>query len=446
MGLFHHRGMGATNGTSRLIVALDIRIVTAIAVFSSASIVNAQAPPITHPKEIDSTDRELWVGNVTRYLSDSVWRNSGRYDATHLLMVPLHAAFALREPEWQEQFVDHFKRFLLSNPPDTFSVRDELSWLQYDYLASQFIVLAARSRVSNPAGLADLLGNQLREIWSVRPAWQWAGPPFRGGMQERLQWKLHSLDVKKSYYRAITDHEQYVFAIAADLITYERVTDTRHSWSTTMRDILDVARLTYSQRVVWQPDGGWLLQPGVWADHPEYLYAGQLEKVEGMNPAPLKDVAEDASHSFRRPLWLQSLFQASRNAAEAGYYAKLIAGLERQFFAHVLVPPTPDFPAFRTTNWMDGRNGVFRWHYLPRVPGWGYGPYELSGSFTFGWWTFLDTERIRTAYAEEAKQYPLPLKVLRVYEPNTSTEVLTSPSRRNLDGFRELIVRLASKL
>jgi hypothetical protein len=361
-------------------------------------------------------------------------------------MVPLHAAFALHNSEWQDQFVDHFRRFLLSNPPDTFSVRDELSWLQYEYVASQFVVLSVRSDRKIQDALPDLLGRQIQAIWSERPAWQWDRPPFRGGMKERLAWKLAAENVGKSYYTAIIDHEQYVFAIAADLVTYERITGTHHSWSSSLGDILNVARKVYEQRVRWESDGGWLFQPGVWTDHPEYLFAGQPTKTPGMHPIPLSDVAEDVSHSFRRPLWIQSLLQAARNSAEATYYSKLLGGLEHQFYVHVLIPPTGDFPAYRTTNWMDGRNGVYRWNYQTGNPNWGYGPYELSGSFAWGWWAFLNSPRIRAAYAAEAVRFPLPMNVLAVYEPNTSVASLQSRAARQREDFRELIVRLASKL
>ena len=415
-----------------------------LAAASCSVSVRAQSTPHTTP--IDARDRTLWASFVTPYLAGSPWHDTGRYNAAHLLMVPLHAAFSLRVSPWEKEFVDHFNRFIGSSPPDTFSADQELSWLQYDYLASQYLVLATARKVAVTPGLADFLGRTLQKTWSNRPAWQWDRRPFAGGMRERILWKLTTPVVAKSYYRAIIDQEQYVFAIAADLNRFDELTQSRHPWSPVISDILSIARQTYKQRVAWRSDGGWLFQPGIWADHRDFLYAGRQEKRQGLRPAPLTDVAEDASHSFRRPLWLQSLKHGAPNAADAAYYDSLLTGLDYQFFAHVLVPPSHGFPAYRTKNWMDGRNGIFRWMYMNRGTTWGYGPYELSGSFTLGWWVFLDSPRIRKAYAEEATKYPLPIEVLRVYEPNTAPGNLISASNKRHELFRELIVRLASKL
>lgn len=48
---------------------------------------------------------------------------------------------------------------------------------------------------------------------------------------------------------------------------------------------------------------------------------------------------------------------------------------------------------------MDGSNGVlYRWNYSSLGEGKEYGPYELSGTFTIGWWTFLGTDRVKEIY------------------------------------------------
>jgi hypothetical protein len=391
---------------------------------------------------------QLWQANVRPLLERPVWReNTSRYDATHLLMVPLHAAFDLNESEWQRQFFEHFERFRLSGPPEQFSSADELAWLQYDYLVSEFLVLSARKGNPVPSGLADLLTRQVVSLWTVRPAWQWGHAPFPG-MRSRLAWKLGVGRTAKSYYRAITDHEQYLFAIAADLVQYDRLTGKEDPSSRTLREILDTARAVYTQRVVFLPDSGWLFQPGVWADHPEYLYAGRERKVAGMSPAPLPDVAEDVSHSFRRPIWLLSLEGGARDSAEAKYYSDLRRKLDQQFFRHVLKPPVPAFPAYRLTNWMDGRNGVYRWNFSGRGSTWGYGPYQLSSTFTLGWWAFLGSPGIRSVYADELRRFPLSPTVLATYSPNLSDTNSVSPaiSPDRLTDFRELLVYLASRL
>jgi len=267
-------------------------------------------------------------------------------------------------------------------------------------------------------------------------------------MRERLTWKLSPGTARKSYYKGVIDHEEFLFAITADLVRYDRLTGRRDPSAKTLREILDTARKVYDQRVVFHSDGGWLFQPGVWADHPEYLYAGRDRKIARMAPAPLADVAEDVSHSFRRPLWLLSLRGGARDNAEAAYYDDLRLRLDKQFFAHILTPPTASFPAYRLTNWMDGRNGVYRWGYSNRGSTWGYGPYQLSSTFTLGWWTFLGTPRIKAAYADEGGRFPLSPNVLATYFPDL-TDTSTASARAVADplmGFRELIVLLSARI
>jgi hypothetical protein len=412
-----------------------------------AAIVCAPALGAAQSTYITSRDRELWTEEVTPLLAQPLWRDNGsRYNAPNLLMLPLHAAFILKDRAWQLQFVEHFARFSQSSPPDTFPAAYELGWLQYDYLVSRFLVLSAKANMPADDRLSILMGKQISALWTNRPAWQWAQPAFRG-MKARLAWKLATASTAKSYYRAIIDHEEFVFAIAADLSEYQRLTGSLNVSPALLKDILETAQTVYAQRVVWRSDGGWLFQPGIWADHPDYLYVKQSHKVAGMAPAPSSDVAEDVSHSFRLPLWLVSLRDAAAGSAEGRNYSALLVGLESQFFTHVLVRPTPAFPAYRLTNWMDGRNGVYRWNYSARGATWGYGPYQLSSTFTLGWWAFLGTKRIRDAYGDEAARFPLSTIVMQGYFPDLSrVDTVPSVTRDPIMDFRELNVRLASKL
>jgi hypothetical protein len=394
-------------------------------------------------------ERALWSVNVAPYLADSLWSARDRYDAGHFLMVPLHAAFELDEPDWQSQFREHFSRFVASLPTEEDLAGARLDWLQYLYAASRFLVLASDASRGDlvPTGLPEFVAEQVHRYWSVRPAAQYARAPFPGGIRERLDWKLSVTSVPKSYYRAIIDEESFLFAMAADVRHWENTSQLRSQWSSELDEILDVARAAYAQRAVPQSGGGWLFQPGVWADHPDFAYAGQNGKVPGMPKAPLADVAEDASHSLRYPLWLVSLRGAARDQAEYAYYSALLVGLARQFTSRVLVQPGDSFPAWRLTNFMDGRNGVYRWQYSTAGEGNGYGPFELSGSFNLGWWGFLRSSLVREAYADQALRFPLPAQVLETYVgPSTTRQrhpLVTLPNDYS-NGFRELIVRLAS--
>ncbi len=206
----------------------------------------------------------------------------------------------------------------------------------------------------------------------------------------------------------------FIFAIAGDLSHYYRNRDDEKL--DYLGDILEVAQSVFEREVYYTSEGGWLFQPGVWSDHPDYLYAGNEEKSPHLEEKRIKGIAEDTSHSHRLPLWLTSLAHAYPiESSQRVYYEELLTGLEHQFLTRVLVKPIDDFPSYRTTNFMDGRDGFYRWNYVTQGPNNGYGPYELSGTLCLGWRTFLDSPEIKQVYADMAASYPLSEDVISVY-------------------------------
>lgn len=402
--------------------------------------------------KIDERDRYLWDTTVKKYLTDDLWTDRDIYDAGHCLMVPLHASFYLKEEKWQIEFSNHFRRFIEANHKKENNISGgRLNRLHYLYLASRFVVLAQEAGKPEliPSELTDLIYEEIEKIWIKEPAWQWDRQSFNGGIRERILWKLENKNVDKSYYRAIIDEELFTFAITADLRTYERLTKPKKQWSIVLTDILEIAYKTFEQEGKLQSEGGWLFQPGVWRDHPDYAFAGQTMKKIGMKSYPISNIAMDTSHSHRFPLWLTSLETAYENGCpEKEFYLNIKRELEQQFINKVLVYPTKNFAAYRTKNFMDGSNGVYRWQYSTTAKD-GYGPYELSGTLTLGWWVFLNTDRIKNVYKYMSLCYPLPKNVIRIYMgPNTTRErnpYVKWPEFLN-NGYSELISRLASKL
>ena len=387
---------------------------------------------------------------IEKYLKDELWTEKYIYDAGHILMVPLHAAFLNNQFEWGNQFAEHFQRFVDAYPEKIDGGR--LNRLHYFYLLSRFLVLASQSEKAYliPNQLPQIVFKEVERLWEKEPAWQWGREPFSGGIRERVLWKLKERQPEWSYYRAIIDEELFLFAIAADLRIYGKLNNKYFSDETLIGDILDTAYKVFQQEIVWREDGGWLFQPGVWSEHPDYAYAGQKEKIPGMEPLPVENIATDSSHSHRFPLWLTSLANAYPiGSTEYEFYEKLKQGLEIQLFNKVLVPPSEDFPSWRMNNFMDGSNGVYRWGYITKGEGRGYGPYELSGTLLLGWWSFLESSRIKEVYLDLSNRFPLPEEVVNCYVgPNTTRErhlLVTLPGfYRN--GMAELIVRLASEI
>jgi hypothetical protein len=374
---------------------------------------SAQVVPTAPADEL----HQLWTRVVDPILRQTVQGGQQSETIGTTMMVPLQAAFRLRDAQWQRTFTEHFSRLVdnASLLPD-----EDLGRLQYLYLASQFLLLAQASGQQEiiPLGLPELLFSQIHNVWLVKPAWQFAGggPAFPGGVRERTLWKLKTRRVGKSYFREINDVDFYVFVIAADLKAYGGTAAQKQAWNPMLDDVLAIAHRVFVQEVVPQPGGGWILQPGVWTDHPEYQYAGNKEITPGMKPVPVRGIAPDSSHAHRFPLWLTSLMRAyPPNSEENRFYEGLRSGFEKQVFNSVLVKPSKDFPCYRMNNFMDGSNGVYRWNYPGMGQGSGFGPYGNSYALLVGWWAFVDTDRMRAVYRELAATFPWPKECVEIY-------------------------------
>lgn len=402
-------------------------------------------------QQADSRVAELWDAHVAAYLRDDLWLENRQYDAGHYLMVPLHAAFQLANAPWQRQFADQFRRFAETDATTRLPAEISLGRIQYLYLGSRFVSLATEAEKFDliPSSLIATLYESVDRLWQRDPAWQWGRAALEGGIRERLDWKLHTPSVEASYHRVIIDFEQFVFAIAADLRAYERATRAPAAYSPVITEVLETAEEVHRATIVPTEAGGWLSQPGAWTDHPTYAYAGEPTLGQELAVSRVPGIAEDTAHANRWPLWLRSL----QEAAEPGsgtylYYESLLEGLEKQFVDKVLVPPTEAFPTYRLTNYMDGRNGVYRYDY-PTHPLDGYGPYELSGTLHDGWWGFLETESTRKVYREVAAEMPFVGLDMRTFTgPGTSRprHAIMAAANSYQNDYLELTTRLASLL
>ena len=404
---------------------------------------------------IDDGDKELWQNTIESYLKDDLWTELYAYDASNILMIPMHVAFAYNQENWKNEFSDHFDRFVKAY---TYSKNDIIkgSRYRYLYLASQFVILCEESDSEHliPNGLVNIINKEICNMWEKEPAWQWARDPFGGGIKERIQWKLDNIEVDRSYYRVISDEDFFVLAIGADLYNYENsIEDNSYmNESDYKKQMIQYAYDIFFKESSITDEGNWVFQPGVYSEHPDYAYAGNKEKSDNIQPIPIEEIAWDTSHSHKFPLWINSFIYAYESIGDINkmdYFIDIRNKLEKQFYENVLVKPNEEFDGYRTTNFMDGRNGIFRWNYPTQGQGNGYGPYELSGTFTMGWWSLLKTERVSEAYYEMAQRFPLDENVIDIYVgPNTNRErhnIVKLPDSY-YNGMNELICRLASKL
>jgi hypothetical protein len=394
----------------------------------------------------------LWQSRIRPRLGRDLWQTPSRYDAATLFMLPMHAAFERNYPEGQQQIAQHIARFMTQRDSVRLNPDAQLSWLQYFYFLSRFVVLAADHGHADliPPELPAALDDWVVQLWRRDPAWQWFRKPMPGGVRARVEWKLS--DAKgpggKAFEHAILDQELFIFAIAADLRHYGRTVGSPLATDPLLEDVDRFTRRVYDTRAKWNSDSGWTFQPGIWRDHPDHMYDCWSEKKPGLPRCAIAGGAEDVSHSHRFPIWLRSSIEAApAGSAERAYFDRLLTGLERQFFDRVLVNPSPEFTGYRLRNYMDGKNGIYRWQYKSLGPDQGYGPYELSAALVNSWWAFLPGPRARQLFQGIAGEFPLSDQLLQLYTgPRPKDRPAGTPSGFLVDGTAQLLSQLAAEL
>lgn len=308
--------------------------------------------------EPESSIEDLWLKTVGIMLDEPLWKKRDAYDTGHYLMIPLHTAFTLNDKEKIKKFKQFFLSFSKSYYRDKFNSIGNLNKLHFLYLVSQYLHLSKKNNFILNQKLINIVKEQLEKIWK-EPAWQWGQKPFSKGINERINWKLNVEEVKYLFFRAITDEEFFSFAIAADLRIYEINRVPKRSWSPIISDILNKAFETIQSRMLFTETGGCLFEPGAWRDHRDYNYVGNAQILPDLPVKKISDISEDSSYSHFWPLWLTSLRGASINDQEKyEYYGKVIKALEKQFYEHVLVPPTASFAGLRLNNFMAIKNEI----------------------------------------------------------------------------------------
>lgn len=398
-----------------------------------------QYPKATRNSDGIISHSTLWDEGTSIYLQSNIW-NLEPYNAAHFLMIPLHFAFASRHRTYIEDFdvfFDEFRSAYTNKSRNLYlTEKDFLPRLQFLYLASEYLALSKQHGRPVDKKILDIVVNSLYFAWQ-KPSWQWNREDF-ANMRDRLKWKLQSQDVSKSYYRAIIDEELFVFAIAANVRFLSE--QERPEF---IEEILDLTYRVMKSEVTFNrlTKNSWVFQPGVFTDHPDYAFAGWPDNRRDLPyEKKVSDISWDSSHSFRWPLWLASFqraFNSQNNENRAAYILRLREGLSEQFFKKVLIPPSGKFQNYRATNFMDGRNGVYRYKFHQKKnPNWiGYGPYGLSGSLFIGWWSFLPNTRIKQVYCYIASRNTWSVQEKKLYQIT-----------KTRDKLYQLIPRLACKL
>ncbi len=396
---------------------------------------------------VSDREEELFKKNIGLYLTRDSWNDALAYLHGHFLMVPLHAAFLENEPNWQKQFEDQYRRLI--QIPRSNLCKNPLSRLQYLYTATRFLALSARfdrkSDIMRP--LTSYLTDEITDRWISQDAIGFDIPHFHG-VKERVEHKLTLVNPAKSYYAAITDEEAFLFAEAADLLYVESKTKVKNPEHDTLRDIVQTGTRVYRERGEFTRDGGWLFDIGMWTDHPDLIFAGQQNIVPGMSEKKVGNITMDTSHFHRFALFVNSMRDAnSPGSGDNKFFEKIRLGLAKQLVSKVLRAPTSDMPGYRLTNFMNGMNGVYRYNSADDIGrDKGYGPFELSGTFLIGWWSFLGDDNINKSYGEISKTFPLGEDVMKVYMGPVYKPAPRSDKTWYENGLAELFTSLGAKM
>jgi len=314
------------------------------------------------PGDIGSSGT-LWVNTIGQIIDDALWSTRDAYDTGHIFMVPLHYAFVANDEKAIYDFEKLFARF--SRQEEPYGQLNQVHWL---YLVSRYLALKIEfGKTYNSADhyLVSRLSNYVVTRWLFLPSFQWDRYPFLG-VKARLDFVLSSeVPDSPSYYKAVTDNEMFLFAIASDLSYIFANTDSPVDGTFQMAVVPDMTKYLLRilrERGVFTQEDGWLFQQGVWVDHPDFLYSGHTELAPDLPPKKRANIAEDSSHSHRWPLWLRSFMMAAQSCNDKIYLQDIYQGLSTQFVKHVGVwDGTSGY--LKLNNFIDGWNGIYRYQY-----------------------------------------------------------------------------------
>lgn len=405
-------------------------------------------------KSVDKkTTDYLWGVTVKIYLNENLWEEWLQYDAGHTLMVPLHAAFQLNNKEWISDFSEQFYRFSINdiNILGKVPAALQLDRLHYLYLAAEYVRLCQSNLDlcvdSNISRLTLRLQNEVQSFFTENTFMWYERQAFEGGIKEHITYKLEKIqnirngtDVwpKYHWYLGISDFDLFTLAILASVGTPEQKAEA-----------VGIAKSVFNTYSSYE-NNRYVFQPGLWSQHPDYEYAGHAQLAAGLTPLPIDDLGGDASHAHRFPVFLASFRNAAQSQSDYYYFQNLLSDLGQQFYTYVAERSSISpyrVPVIR--NYMDGRNGVYRYKFNTVGGNLGYGPYSLSGILVQGWWGFTPGLERNVFWSEMQEIFPLNDEIVSFYVgPNTTRErhdlVKWPAFFRN--GFGELNVRLINKI
>lgn len=391
---------------------------------------------VSYTQDKTFKDRTMDVSAIKKYIATLTNPdNMNIYDATHYLMVPLFYAFETRNSELEDSFDGLFSDALIDEVVS--GKRGELNSLCFAYLATEYLRLydvydETKIYKDRNFSLYTKLRKFILDEWSQSGSLTFFGERYKFiGRRSRIAYIINTdktnYPTGKEYYGAITDFELFTMAVGASLSAYELHRDGKIS-SELFELPVYFLNVLKTQTVTTERNG-WLLQPGVWKNHPDYKYAGNTTATGVLNKKEVNNIGWDASHFARMPAFLNTLSSLfSPTSPDGKFLAVMKNGLANQFNNYVMTKPSNSNKLYTFNNFMDGTNGIYRYKYKS-IP-LGYAPGHNTLAVFFGWWKFLDDDDINNMYVDILSNYESYLK-----SPNFSTKSLSS----NSDLYKEII-------
>ncbi len=393
------------------------------------------------------TDNEdLWSKTITKYVRDDLWDDINCYDAGHVLLVPMFYAFLNNDKAKMEDFHKLFKEYTNYLIDAKYSYKYwDLNHMQFNFLASNYINLCTKTNTTNriKTELLDYLYDEAffacllkREKYNTKQ-----NPQYNS---------LYAMERDYKAGRPTADLYQFHVAILCNLQEFSNNNgyNLSEERKNKINEALRIINMIYKEDVTFIEGDKWILNIGDFDEYDDYAYMHYNTIEENMQPQTQENTTWDTSHFHRIPVFLQIFKNANKNNTEMNeYYKRLIKGLKEQFVENVLIKPDEKNNYYRTTNFMDSRNGIYRYNYKTQKDD-AYLPYELSGTMLFGWWTFLGNG-INEIYKEIYKTFPLSQEAIDTYVgPNTTrkrNKYVKLPDFFE-NGFAELNCYLASEI
>jgi hypothetical protein len=338
---------------------------------------------------------------------DSINFNSklGVYHFVHSSFVPLIYSYDVKDTIIMNFFTNYFSMEKLKFVTENEFI-NPMEKTQYMYLNLEYIrrnINTEKLIVQRNKDVLKLIEKTLLREWKKDKGQIWSDEPFNyiGRKSRVASILLNKIPSQpgKSYFSAITDFELFCL-IAGCSLAANQLKNKAEINPEIEEFIVYMMQILKTQCKIYK-DGRWLLQPGVWKDFSDYLYAGNTIPKENLTIAKIDTISWDASHSARWPIFihtLKSLFKS--NSTENKLLSDFQKGLADQFMNKV-VHQTESIPRFN--NFMDGWNGIYRYNYSTMKQG--YAPFTCNKHIFLSWWKILDDERVNKLYRDVELNY-----------------------------------------